>query len=133
VARSNGAALSVLAVDDDAAVLDLLGDIVETLGHRVTRHGSAQEALAGFAPGRYDLVLTDLGMPGMTGWEFSRALREVDPHVPLAWITGWGEEIVGDETRRAGADAVVAKPFTIEDVRRLLDLAVSRREQRKAA
>jgi CheY-like chemotaxis protein len=131
--RSNGSPLSVLAVDDDPAVLELLGDIVETLGHRVTRQGSAEEALAGFAPGRYDLVLTDLGMPGMNGWDFSRALREVDTTVPLAWITGWGEEIVSDETRQAGADAIVAKPFTIEEVRRLLDLAASRRELRKAA
>ena len=132
-ARVNGAVLSVLAVDDDPAVLELLGDIVEALGHRVTRQGSAEQALAGFAPGRYDLVLTDLGMPGMNGWDFSRALRALDTTVPLAWITGWGEEIVGDETRQAGADAIVAKPFTIDDVRRLLDLAAARREGRKAA
>jgi signal transduction histidine kinase/ActR/RegA family two-component response regulator len=122
--------LSVLAVDDEPAVLDLLADIVGTLGHRVTRHQSAAEALAGVEPGRYDLVLTDLGMPGMSGWEFSRALRAVDPEVPLAWITGWGEELVG--SRRDGADAIVAKPFTIDDVKRLLALAASRRRKRAA-
>ena len=72
---------------------DLSADIVEALGHRVTRHHSAEAALRGIKPGRYDLVLTDLGMPGMSGWDFSRALRAVDPDVPLAWITGWGEEI----------------------------------------
>jgi signal transduction histidine kinase/ActR/RegA family two-component response regulator len=124
--------LSVLAVDDEPAVLDLLADIVETLGHRVTRHQSAADALAGMSPGRYDLVLTDLGMPGMSGWEFSRALRAVDPDVPLAWITGWGEELVGDASRRDGADAIVAKPFTIDDVKRLLTLAASRRQKRAA-
>jgi signal transduction histidine kinase/ActR/RegA family two-component response regulator len=124
--------LSVLAVDDEPTVLDLLADIVETLGHRVTRHQSAAEALAGMQPGRYDLVLTDLGMPGMSGWEFSRALRTVDPDVPLAWITGWGEELVGDASRRDGADAIVAKPFSIDDVKRLLALAASRRGKRAA-
>ena len=124
--------LSVLAVDDEPAVLDLLADIIETLGHRVTRHQSAEQALAGVTPGRYDLVLTDLGMPGMSGWEFSRALRAVDATVPLAWITGWGEELVGDASRRDGADAIVAKPFTIEDVKRLLALAAGRREKRAA-
>jgi signal transduction histidine kinase/ActR/RegA family two-component response regulator len=124
--------LSVLAVDDEPAVLDLLADIVETLGHRVTRHQSATDALAGLEPGRYDLVLTDLGMPGMSGWEFSRALRAVDADVPLAWITGWGEELVGDASRRDGADAIVAKPFTIDDVKRLLALAASRRQKRAA-
>ncbi|HKA24503.1 MAG TPA: ATP-binding protein [Candidatus Eisenbacteria bacterium] len=125
--------LSVLAVDDEPAVLDLLADIVETLGHRVTRHSSAERALADVQPGRYDLVLTDLGMPGMSGWEFSRALRAVDAHVPLAWITGWGEEIVGDASRRDGADAIVAKPFTIEDIKRLLAMAAAKRQQNKAA
>lgn len=124
--------LSVLAVDDEPAVLDLLADIIETLGHRVTRYQSAAEALACVRPGRYDLVLTDLGMPGMSGWEFSRALRAVDPTVPLAWITGWGEELVGDASRRDGADAIVAKPFTIDDVKRLLALAAGRREKRAA-
>jgi CheY-like chemotaxis protein len=125
-------ALSVLAVDDEPAVLDLLADIIETLGHRVTRHQSAVEALAGIEPGGYDLVLTDLGMPGMSGWEFSRALRAVDPHVPLAWITGWGEELVSDASRRDGADAIVAKPFTIDDVKKLISMAAARRQKRAA-
>ncbi|HEV8481828.1 MAG TPA: ATP-binding protein, partial [Candidatus Eisenbacteria bacterium] len=124
--------LEVLAVDDEPAVLDLLGDIIETLGHRVTRFSSAPEALATLQPGRYDLVLTDLGMPGMSGWEFSRALRAVDPTVPHAWITGWGEELVGDASRRDGTDAIVAKPFTIDDVKKLLALASSRRQDRAA-
>jgi CheY-like chemotaxis protein len=119
-------------VDDEPAVLDLLADIIETLGHRVTRHQSAVEALAGIEPGGYDLVLTDLGMPGMSGWEFSRALRAVDPHVPLAWITGWGEELVSDASRRDGADAIVAKPFTIDDVKKLISMAAARRQKRAA-
>src|SRR5580765_2130003 len=131
-ADSSNDPLDVLAVDDEPAVLDLLGDIIETLGHRVTRYASASAALAAVQPGRYDLVLTDLGMPGMSGWEFSRALRAVDPNVPLAWITGWGEELVGDASRRDGADAIVAKPFTIEDVKKLLALAAARRHKRAA-
>jgi len=52
--------------------------------------------------------------------------------VPLAWITGWGEELVGDASRRDGADAIVAKPFTIEDVKKLLALAAARRHKRAA-
>lgn len=125
--------LRVLIVDDEPAVLDLLTDIVDTLGHEATAFADAQSALAEFRARPYDLVLTDLGMPGMTGWEFSRALRALDPGVTLAWITGWGEELSEDAARHGDADAVVAKPFTVDDVNGLLRLAAERRATRRAA
>jgi signal transduction histidine kinase/ActR/RegA family two-component response regulator len=119
-------ALDVMIVDDDPAVRSVLHDVTESLGHRVRSFDSGAAALDDFAPGRYQLVMTDLGMPGMTGWELARHLRERDESVTIAFVTGWGENVSHDQALDVGADLVIAKPFTIEDVERLTRLAASR-------
>jgi signal transduction histidine kinase/HAMP domain-containing protein len=124
--------LSVLVVDDEPAVRALLIDILEALGHRAVGCGSGEEALADFHAGSFDLVLTDLGMPGMNGWQVCEALRAVDRDVTIAFVTGWGEEVDLERADRAGADAVVAKPFSIEDVERVTRLAAGRGRDRAA-
>ncbi len=80
----------VLVVDDDPQVLGTLGELLRSLGHTVTTARSGAEALAGYAPGRFDIVLTNIGMAGMNGWEVAERLRAVDRAVPLLFITGWG-------------------------------------------
>ncbi|MEO5617872.1 MAG: response regulator [Candidatus Eisenbacteria bacterium] len=129
--RDEGEALRVMVVDDEPAVRELLRDILASLGHRPEIFASGGEALERYAPGAYDLVFTDLGMPGMTGWELSRAIRARDPDVTIAMITGWGAEVGPDALAAAGGDAVVSKPFTIEDVEGLTRLA--RERSRRAA
>jgi len=115
-------ALRVLIVDDEHDVRALLGDITEALGHHVTVCASGPAAIDAFAPGRFDVVLSDLGMPGMTGWELVRALRAQDSDVPIALVTGWGDSVEPETAREAGVALVIAKPFTIEDIARALAL-----------
>jgi signal transduction histidine kinase/CheY-like chemotaxis protein len=124
--------LSVMVVDDEPEVRALLVDILVALGHRAVGHGSGESALEGFQPGRFDLVLTDLGMPGINGWQLSQALRAKDDAVTIAFVTGWGEEVDPEQVRRAGADAVVAKPFAIEDIARVALAAADRLRTRAA-
>ena len=126
------ATLRVLVVDDEPAVRDLLGDIVTALGHAPTVSSEPVAIAAAFEPGSYDLVLTDVGMPDMNGWQLTEALRAVDPAVPIALVTGWGEQIGPEEVRAAGADAVIAKPFTVEDLAKILAVAEQRRLGRAA-
>ena len=80
----------VLVVDDEPKVLSTLSELLRSAGHTVTAapHGAA--ALAAYVPGGFDAVLTNLGMAGMNGWEFSERLRAIDPHVAILFITGWG-------------------------------------------
>jgi two-component system C4-dicarboxylate transport response regulator DctD len=113
-------------------VRDLLVEILESLGHSPEGFDSAASALAGFEPGRFDLVFTDLGMPGMSGWDLSKLLRGRDPAVPIAIITGWGADVGPEALANAGADAVVSKPFAIEDIEGLARMARDRRERRAA-
>jgi CheY-like chemotaxis protein len=120
-------------VDDEVAVRDLLADVVQTLGHRVTACDSGERALQMFEPGGYDLLLTDLGMPGITGWQLARRVREQDPTVTIAFITGWGHELSPGVVRESGANALVAKPFQIEDIEELIRLASENRPDRRVA
>jgi CheY-like chemotaxis protein len=80
----------VLVIDDDPQVLATLSELLRSLGHRVTAAPSGPAALAGYARDRFDVVLTNVGMAGMNGWEFAERLRAVDRQVALLFITGWG-------------------------------------------
>ncbi len=72
-------------------------------------------------------LFTDLGLPGMSGWELARAVRERHPRLPLAVVTGWGEAVGSHEQMAAGVDWVVAKPFTVEQVTSIARAAILRR------
>jgi signal transduction histidine kinase/CheY-like chemotaxis protein len=117
-----------LVVDDEESVRELLRDILEAEGHEVVVAGSGREALALFADAGFAAVLMDVGLPGMSGWELARSVRERDAHIPLAIITGWGEAVGSNAQKAAGVDWVVAKPFTIEQITTIAR-DVSRRQQ----
>ena len=68
----------------------------------------------------FDLVMTDLGMPDMSGWEVASTIRKERPGVPVILVTGWGTTLSKDEVERCGISAVVHKPFEIQE---LLDTA----------
>jgi signal transduction histidine kinase/CheY-like chemotaxis protein len=115
-----------LVVDDEEYVRDLLRDILEKEGHEVTTAASGREALALYDETRFAAVLMDVGLPGMSGWELVRAIRERDERTPLAIVTGWGEAVGSDKQKEAGVDWVVAKPFTVEQI-----TAIAREVSRK--
>jgi signal transduction histidine kinase/ActR/RegA family two-component response regulator len=106
----------ILVVDDESYVRELMGEILAFEGFEATLAENGNEALKLFEAGNFDAVFTDVGMPGMNGWELARAIRELDSEVPLAVITGWGEAISSDEQGTAHVNWVVTKPFTIRHV-----------------
>jgi PAS domain S-box-containing protein len=90
--RDPAAPLDILVVDDDALVLMATAALIEDLGHRVTEAYSASEALSVLRGGRrFDLVLTDEAMPGMTGSALARRIREEWPRLPVVIGTGYAE------------------------------------------
>ena len=100
-------------------------------GHRVIQAANGSEGRARFrAEAPIDLVLTDLGMPGMTGWDVARAVKAADRALPVVLLTGWGNEPQGRPEDRAMADFVVAKPVTQEDLRAALAQVLARRPAR---
>ncbi|HEX8558068.1 MAG TPA: ATP-binding protein [Pyrinomonadaceae bacterium] len=126
--RADGS-LRILVVDDEDYVRELLADILEREGCEVVLAGEGREALSLFDGQGFDAVFTDVGLPGMSGWELARAVREKDDRLALAVITGWGDTVTAEEQSAAQADWVIPKPFTVE---RITDLVVEI-SQRKAA
>ncbi|HAM59170.1 MAG TPA: hypothetical protein DCQ64_28665 [Candidatus Rokubacteria bacterium] len=80
----------ILLVDDEPKVLATLSELLRSVGHTVTASPSGVAALDAYGPGRFDVVMTNLGMAGMNGWELAERLRALDRAVPLLLITGWG-------------------------------------------
>jgi signal transduction histidine kinase/CheY-like chemotaxis protein len=123
-----GAALRVLIVDDEVTVREALADTLADEGHTVIQTAGGKEALARLSEGaRVDVVITDLGMPEMTGWDVARAVRGQWPELPIGLVTGWAVALeMSDEERRA-VDFVIAKPYTVEALRAALTGLTPRR------
>jgi CheY-like chemotaxis protein len=129
--------MRLLVVDDEVFVRDLLRDILEGESCDVSVAESGNEGLALFKEMSFDGVFTDVGMPGMSGWELAREIRQVNKKIPIAVITGWGEAVGSHEQKEAGVDWIVAKPFTADRIAELVRdinrLTTSRRHQVAAA
>lgn len=103
----------ILLVDDNAVVRDMLVDLVGSLGYVADAASGGAEALALFDRNRYDIVLTDLLMPGMSGWDVLAAVRQRDPRMPVVIITGTAPAI-GDPRAAQPGVAVLKKPVDVK-------------------
>lgn len=111
------AALRVLLIDDDPAVRSVVADMLSEDGHRVAEASGGAEGLARLATSPVDLVLTDLGMVPMNGWEVARAVRAAYPSTVVGLITGWDEGFGPVPTEPGHVDLIVRKPLTQEMLR----------------
>jgi CheY-like chemotaxis protein len=108
--------LRVLMIDDDPSVREVVSCVLDSFGYDCQTTADGVSGLARFDEGGWDLVLTDLAMPEMSGWEVAEAIRQRSPTMPIVLITGlYGPEVV----RRAGERGlpVVPKPFRSEMLR----------------
>jgi CheY-like chemotaxis protein len=112
----NVATPTILVVDDDPDILDALSEILEGEGFVVRRAKNGKEALERLAPEPPHLVLLDLMMPVMDGWEFAHRMREVPPaaHVPIIVLSA--DRNVGAKAREIGAVGHLAKPFELNEL-----------------
>ena len=113
-----GPPLRILIIDDELAVREALADSLAEDGHAVIQAASGPEGLAHLADGvTVDVVVTDLGMPEMTGWDVARAVRTRHPGLPVGLVTGWAVALEISDEERQGVDFLIAKPYTIEALR----------------
>jgi CheY-like chemotaxis protein/anti-sigma regulatory factor (Ser/Thr protein kinase) len=110
----------VLVIDDEPQVRGVLAEILRVQKHEVVEAEQGAEGLARFREQPFDLVMTDLAMPGMSGWQVAQAIKAERPGVPVVLVTGWGVELPPDQLRRNGVDRVMTKPFRFEDVREVV-------------
>jgi len=109
-------ALRCLIVDDEDAVRAMLADAVESAGHRATVAEDGAEAIARFRAEPFDVVLTDLAMPRVSGWQVARAVKQIAPRVPVVLVTGFGVELSAEERRAHGVDRLLVKPLQIQEI-----------------
>ena len=131
--RFNSFQTRILVVDDEEYVRDLLRDILEKEGCRVTIADGGRQALTLFDKGNFDAVFTDVGMPDMNGWELSHAVRQRDRKIPVAVITGWGEAVGSYERQAAQVDWVVTKPFDRSQIVEMAQEVLRRRDPARRA
>jgi signal transduction histidine kinase/ActR/RegA family two-component response regulator len=110
----------ILVVEDETYVGDLIREILVDSGNHVVLAGNGVEALQLLEQNTFDAVFTDVGLPGMNGWELSRTIRARFGEIPIAVITGWGDAVGSEELKEHHINWVVTKPFTVE---RLTSLA----------
>jgi two-component system C4-dicarboxylate transport response regulator DctD len=118
----------IMLVDDDAALSTAIAASLELAGHHVIIHRDARAALAGLDRRFAGAIISDLRMPGMDGWQFFAAVRQMDPDLPLIFITGHGNIDQAVSALKAGAYDFVAKPF---DPDRLLAIVARALEKRQ--
>ncbi len=122
------APIDVLVVDDNQDAAESLALLLRLLNNNVRTCNSGASALAAAAEHRPQLVLLDLGMPGMDGFEVARRLR-TEPGAPLVIValSGWGQQSDRDRTTEAGFDRHLVKPVAACELERLLgDVAAGR-------
>ncbi len=102
--------MRVLLVEDDDDNRELMAEVLESSGCEVLSAATGQDGLKALSEHSVDVVVTDVGMPGMGGLEMARAAKAIAPRVPVVVVTGWAER--EDITRAHGheVDAVLIKP-----------------------
>lgn len=108
----------VLVIDDEIEIVCMAEEMLTILGYQVTIKLVATEAVTAFRahPENFDIVITDLTMPEMTGAELTKELKKIRPDIPVILISGFGEEITHDDLEKIGISEYVMKPMTIREL-----------------
>ena len=117
---------TILLVDDDVTVLALLSNLLNRFGYMVAGASNSQAAMD-YVTGtrnRFDVIITDLAMPGINGMEFLTLAKKIFPDVPIVMITGHMEQCTIDEALHLGAFAYLTKPLDFQEFTNTIERAL---------
>jgi len=118
--RADRPPLSILAIDDQAVILDLLAAMCQSLGYTIYTARNGEDGIRTFETRKPDLVISDLAMPGLSGWEVAARIKAISPATPVIIITGWGMTVDERKMKQAGVDYLLHKPFRLEQLSELI-------------
>jgi PAS domain S-box-containing protein len=121
----------ILFVDDESSIVEINQFLLKHLGYQVEGRTSSIEARELFRahPDRFDLVITDMTMPNMTGDKLAQELLKIRPGIPIILCTGFSERITADKAKAMGIEEFVTKPLIIYDLAKLIRRALDRRKK----
>lgn len=128
--RGESVSARILAVDDDAVACQLLAEILLDEGYAVETASGGREAVAHLERGFYDLIITDLKMPGWDGLEVLRRYKERSPETLVILVTAFGSMESAIEAMKAGAFNYVSKPFREDEIKTAVGRALDQRRLR---
>jgi CheY-like chemotaxis protein len=116
VEKETERSFTILVIDDDDRVRTLLRDILVFGGHQVIEASDGILGMKYLEEGKFDMVLTDLGMPVMNGWEVAKWVKRKTPQTPVGLITGWGIDLEEEKIKESGVDLIIGKPFQVSEI-----------------
>jgi DNA-binding response OmpR family regulator len=119
----------ILVVEDDDEMRSLLRDFIEDEGYEVDSVNNGSEAFRKLVKEPFDLVITDIRMPGLTGLDILPGMRKLQPEVSIIVITAFGSEEVHRRAFEKGATAYLEKPIHFNKLRTLIHEMISSREK----
>jgi CheY-like chemotaxis protein len=120
----------ILVIDDEEFIRSVLSRTLAQVHHQVTLAENGEKGIQLFKKEKFDMVLTDLGMPGMSGWEVCRAIKKISPHTPVGMITGWGAEMSRSKMEEHGLDFFISKPFDFNQILNVVADTIESKEKR---
>ena len=129
--RAAVAPARLLIVDDERLARANLARALERAGHEAAQAGSGEEGLRILAEQDFDVVITDIAMPGMNGMEVLQAIKAQKPDVEVIMVTGYPMIESAVEAMRQGAFHYLAKPYSLEEARMLVARALEKRRLRQ--
>ena len=122
-------AFQILVIDDEPVIRDLLYDVLTRKGYRVDTAEDGSRGLEKAKTKKYDVVFTDIRMPGMNGVEVYKRLKVISPESQVIVMTGYGLEQMIQEALHLGAFADIKKPFDLKLIYNLVEKAVEKTKQ----
>jgi PAS domain S-box-containing protein len=119
----------ILIIDDEEEIRGLLQEIVSADGHFVDIAPDGTVGLEKLGLQHYDLVFTDVGMPGLSGWDVAKKVKELNQKTPVALITGYHIYNATEELQEKGVDFILYKPFHIAEVQQLIAQGIQLRDR----
>jgi signal transduction histidine kinase len=113
-------ALNILVVDDQEIICELIAEHLSADGHQPVTSSDSTDALARFDTGAFDLVITDQSMPGLSGEQLGRRVKQRKPGTHVIMLTGFGDDVLKDGKAPDGIDRVLPKPVSSDDLRRAI-------------
>jgi PAS domain S-box-containing protein len=123
----------ILIIEDEEEIRQLLRDIVISQGHEAEVASDGLQGLELLRSGDFDLVCTDLGMPGISGWQVAEAIKQMGKKVPVAVITGWSVHLNEPVMKEKGINFIIQKPFQINQILQLVQEGLELKYQFEAA